>query len=522
MAMQWLNELGDRNPQLLRELRARFQVRSVGATIGISLALQVLVLLFFVLRLPERSNQHYCLSKAWGECSQINWKMWWGDLCRVLTMLIPYIICIPGIYALTSNISQEAQKGTLNFLRLSPRSSYSILLGKLVGVPILGYLSLALIVPFQILAAVLGGIPIGFLLSFYLMVVAEAGTLFLIAMFIGFSARNNQTASLGNTQGLAAVIFSIFLVLPSLQTLYSLTISRYFRMDGAYPDGMAGIKWFSASLSSGLVVPHLFFLANFAMISGWVWFALQRAFRNPGATLLSKLHSYLLVLYSGIFVLGFIFNNGSSIKFEAGATIAVVLSAVIMSLLYAVATPRQILLDWMRHRQEVSLAARSQGTSVVTQRSEQIWDWVLGEKSPGVIAIGINLLMAFGMMLITLCQVDSESFAPGLIGAFLTIALIANYGFLVQLLLMMKTAKRNVWAFGGLACAILITGIASALPGLGFLSYFTLGLWVRLSPRNDLPLELGMAILALMAHGGILFVQMMIFRFQMRQLARQM
>jgi hypothetical protein len=523
MAMQWLNELGDRNPQLLRELRARFKLGGVGATIGIVLMLQVLIVLFFVFRLSDNLSDEYCLSKLTNACAKVDWRKWWADLFKILTIFIPYVICIPGIYALTNDISQEAQKGTLNFLRLSPRSSYNILLGKLIGVPILGYVSLALMMPLQLLAAALGSIPIGFLLSFYAILIAETVVLFLIAMFIGFSSRSNQSASMGNAQGLVAVIFSIFFVLPTSQTLYLITLGQAFRGDWLSMGSLAIIKWFGASLSSGVIVPHLFCLANFALISCWLWSALQRSFQNPTATLLSKLHSYGIMLYGGVLLLGFVFSEDATLKYGSVAFMATASIFLTMVLLFAVATPRQILLDWLRNRQEVALVNRSEARSPASQRSEQIRDLILGEKSPGITAIGVNLLIASSVMLIMLPRLGSKEFSHALIAMLLTITLVVNYGLLVQLMLMMKTPKRNVWAFGSLAFVVVVPGMTVTLFGWSLMSYFTPGLWAILAPHSYGESGLlGLSIIALMLHGAVLVLQATVFRHQMRQLSRQM
>jgi hypothetical protein len=523
MAMQWLNELGDRNPQLLRELRARFKLGGIGATIGIVLMLQALVVLFFVVQLPDNPYSNYCLSKLSGACAKVNWGKWWADLFKNLTILIPYVICIPGIYALTSDISQEAQKRTLNFLRLSPRSSHNILLGKLIGVPILSYVSLALMMPLQLLAAILGGVPIGFLLSFYAIFMAETVTLFLIAMFLGFGSRNNQPVSVGNPQGLVAVIFSIFFILPISQALYLSTIGQAFHGAWLFPGSSTVVKWFDVRLSSGVIVPHLFFLANFALINCWLWSALQRAFQNPTATLLSKLHSYALMLYGSIFVLGFVLSEDMDLRFGSLASMATTSIFLIMILLFAVATPRQMLLDWRRNRQEEALVNRSEAKSIASQRSEQIRDLILGEKSPGITAVGVNLLIALSMMLILISGVYSKDFSHALVGLLLTVTLVANYGFLVQLMLMMKTPKRHVWALGSLAFVVVVPGLAVTFLRWEMMSYSTPWLWALLSPRSySASANLGLAIIALMLHMAILVFQVMVFRRQMRQLARQM
>ncbi|RQH23304.1 hypothetical protein D5R40_27115 [Okeania hirsuta] len=54
------------------------------------------------------------------------------------------VILIGGVYMLVADLAKEKRLGTLNFIRLSPQSIQKILLGKLLGVPILIYLALVL------------------------------------------------------------------------------------------------------------------------------------------------------------------------------------------------------------------------------------------------------------------------------------------------------------------------------------------------------------------------------------------
>jgi hypothetical protein len=527
MAMQWLNELGDRNPQLLRELRARFQVRSVGATIGISLALQVLVVLFFVLRLPDQPYQQYCLSKAVGECSKIDWRMWWGDIFKILTYLIPYVLCIPGVYAIGNDLSQEAQKGTINILRLSPRSSQNILLGKLIGVPILGYFSLILIMPLHIIAAFLGAISPGFFFSFYLTLVAWTVPIFLATTSLtGFRKPNTQSPSSNGVGPL--FIFFILITMPIIQVWNVITVWNWFKVPGLhFENNDFSIKWFSLNINNGFAIPHLFLLVNISLVVAFFYVVLNRAFQKPTAKM-KKAHSYGIVLYVTISLLGLILadNLVRTSQAEALAALSVVSAASIfpmLLLIISLLSSRQSILDWLRSRQEIALDMRSQSKPRAAQRSEQIRDWVFGERSPGIIAVCINLLIVFCALFLILFQIKSDEFNSGWIGLLLTITLIANYGFLAQLMLMMETAKRDTWALGSLACAVVIPSIAASLPVLdGGLSYFTPGLWTFLLSRGYRSADLTVANIALIAHVAILYLQIMLFRRKLRQLSRQL
>jgi hypothetical protein len=524
MTTNWLNQLGDRNPQLLRELRARFQIRSVAATIGITLVAQILIPIFFTSLLPYDRDTGYCLRAIKGVCQETDWVRWWGDICKTLTYIIPYLLCIPGVFALVTDISQETQRGTLNFLRLSPRSSRNILLGKILGVPILGYFSLLLTLPLHLFSALVGGIPLAFILSFYIALIAWAAVLFLAATFVGFSTRNNQASFAGNTQGLMMVVLSAIGILPSVQFWNSLTIWQWFGIKALSLDNAPRLSWFAIAINRGVLLPHIFLGVNLAIVGYWLWLVLQRAFQKPTATLLSKRQSYAIVFYSSVLMLGFFLpgNAGNLGGFERISWLSSSFIYASLTLIFALSTPRQMLFDWLRNRQEAALERRSQ-PHLPDARRTHLNEWIFGEKSPGVTAIWINLLIIYGVLSLLLPGTLND-FSRTLVGLFLTVTLVANYSLLVQLMLLMETTKRNVWAVGSLVCAIVVPSICAVLPGLNALmGYFTPGLWVMLGSNfkgyYDSPI--GVAIFALMIQVLILFLQVSAFRRRLHQMSRQ-
>ena len=49
-----------------------------------------------------------------------------------------------------NDLAKEEQRGTLNFIRLSPQTEQSILFGKMLGVPSLVYLFIILSIPLHL------------------------------------------------------------------------------------------------------------------------------------------------------------------------------------------------------------------------------------------------------------------------------------------------------------------------------------------------------------------------------------
>ncbi|NJK76806.1 MAG: ABC transporter permease [Microcoleus sp. SU_5_6] len=71
--------------------------------------------------------------------------------------MLPYVVFSLGSYFIVSDLAEEQKRGTLNFIRLSPRPAWQILLGKLLGIPVLLYLSIAFAIPLHCFAGLRGG-----------------------------------------------------------------------------------------------------------------------------------------------------------------------------------------------------------------------------------------------------------------------------------------------------------------------------------------------------------------------------
>ncbi len=191
----WIDRLGDWNPQLLRELKGRLQWRSVLLTVALVAIVQVLFMMNFVQRLPSEPDvySYYCVngnSNLNGILCKTDWTRWWRDIFNTLNWSIAFLVYLSGVYFLTTDINQEEQRGTMNFLRLSPRSSQTILLGKLLGVPSLSYLILILFMPLHLVVGIMMKIPLTFFLSYYGSIFLYGAVFLMTGLFIGFICRN--------------------------------------------------------------------------------------------------------------------------------------------------------------------------------------------------------------------------------------------------------------------------------------------------------------------------------------------
>ncbi len=113
------------------------------------------------LQIDRLQQQVTELSSQYCPIDQLNMQMWWRDhwqyIFSTLTIVFIFTLLVAGTYLLIDNLAKEERRGTLNFIRLSPQPATSVLIGKMLGVPILVYLFIIAALPFHLFA---GGVPI--------------------------------------------------------------------------------------------------------------------------------------------------------------------------------------------------------------------------------------------------------------------------------------------------------------------------------------------------------------------------
>lgn len=207
MMMTLIDRLGDRNPQLFRELKGRLKLNKIALAMGISLLTQFLIVMSFLNRLPlipEGQGRiyytnRYCTGGDWSIYSHVascfllkgqpvvNWEFWWLDLFINLSSILTFALIGAGAFMLIGDLEQEERRETLNFIRLSPQSSTSIFLGKLLGVPMLLYLGILAAIPLHFWAGLSAKIPLILILNFDLILVSLTFLIFSIAMLFGLA-----------------------------------------------------------------------------------------------------------------------------------------------------------------------------------------------------------------------------------------------------------------------------------------------------------------------------------------------
>jgi hypothetical protein len=280
------------------------------------------------------------------------------------------------------------------------------------------------------------------------------------------------------------------------------------------------------------LLAHIFVYGNIALLTYALWRVLQRTFRKPTATLLSKRQGYAIVTYVLLLVMGFMVpgkllpgDNSGMMGFTQLSIVASIAVYGALPLIFMLSTPRQTLLDWFRGRQEIAIAQRATNTSPGKRRWSQIRDRLFGDKSPGVTAILICALIAYSLISLLL-PTTQKSFGAAVLGLALSVTLVGNYAVLVQLMLLIETPKPYVWAAGSLIFAIVLPGFCMAIPGLNLLAgYFTPGLWFLLyeaSFQRGLDPSMVLAFVAWGVMMVLLMVQGLILRDRLRRLSRSM
>jgi hypothetical protein len=131
-----MERLSSQNPQLVKELKSRINLPNIAIATAISLILQSMV---FVL------SGLICIYDS---------PKWWLNLSDLLNKEIWLVLAIGGTYLIAQDFDREMRSGTLNIINLSPAKPIEIIVGKLIGVPILIYWAVFLSLPLYITASI--------------------------------------------------------------------------------------------------------------------------------------------------------------------------------------------------------------------------------------------------------------------------------------------------------------------------------------------------------------------------------
>ncbi len=439
-----LDKIGNWNPQLFREIKGRFNVRNVVLVTAASILGQCLLIAMFC--------DHYATPITIHHDG-------WLNIFRTLNLILPMALALGGAYMLISDMSQEQRRGTLNFIRLTPQSSQAILTGKILGVPSLLYFATLLALPLNLWAAINASVPLSLVFTFYLMVIAICSFCYSAGIFY---------IMIG---GFTPWVGTFLIVLLAYPVIFMLN-SFIDRAMTSYPLNFTS-EWFYLPLNSNFATA-LFTIASISLGTYWIWQLLNRRFRNPNATIISKSQSYLLVTCANIWMLGFgvtgLGADSSEPPFVILTYILYFLLPLCFLILIAALSPhRQSLQDWARYRSEMNNGKRG-NKKMFSAFPVGLQDLIFGEKSPALVAIAINLAITaiiwipgtiiFSSKLLG-WEDRSSLFKTSPILAIALLMIISANSILIcaaiaQFMLLIKTRKPQLWASATVATVILL------------------------------------------------------------------
>jgi hypothetical protein len=488
MTLNLLDQIGNWNPQLFREIKGRWKMGNIAIASAFSLGPQLLLFMYYRAQLPavlrnvdgaEPIYNRFCVlktttkTKPGTQCLTdtlgnlvIDWEKWSLEIFIWLSIFSILVLLVAGTYMLVSDLDKEERRGTLNFIRLSPQSANTIFLGKIFGVPILLYLAAILVIPLHLYSGLTAEIPLLEILGFYAAIAASCSLFYSTAMLFGLT-----TSWLGGFQpwlasGIALFVFVISTIKLTVSAgdlgtfVSSIGILRYliFGIIDKYDFGSLGadidkLQWFYLPIGKNIVSGMILSLSICGIGTYWMWQGWQRRFPNPTTTVFSKRQSYFAVICCQPIILGFALQPNSPAYAKDFPLLALNL-IMFLIVIASLTSDRQSLYDWARYRQQIVPSGQK------LWRRYPLLDLVWSEKSPAIVAIAINLLSS---SLIVICgliytlKTKMETFDTNLFwGIIFGINLILIYAAITQLFLFLKTRNQEIWAAGTICGAILL------------------------------------------------------------------
>lgn len=499
----WLRFLAA-NPQLFRELKGRLKTRNVVVAAAISVIVQFVVVISFMNHLPKVDYKGILLNPygryALGTAEKnrliytkdlldnwiINWQLFWLDLFITLSIISICSLLVIGTYLLVADVVKEQEKGTLNFIRLSPQSASNVLLGKILGVPVLLYFAVLLMFPLHLVSGLCARVPLALITGFDLVIFASCAFCFSLSLFgslinVGLSGFKPWLATgiVGfvlflTTQSLFEQYIKLdnplgwfFIFNPALVLAYLIDSTHLSnsQIDFLGVDKLEKLMFYGQALWAKAITGISFILFNLGVWTYWCWSILQRRFHNPAKTLISKTQSYWITGWLAVFALGFALQGDSPSNGEFGfpsdlAACFLCLQFYLyiwgVALIAALSPHRQTLHDWARYRHQVN------------KDGNILWkELIFADNSPSIIAIAINLaiiiLYITPSIFLFLQYGEQQMIFWGVIlsaGSILFCSLIA------QLILMSKTRKRSILTVITVASMIIIPPVCLGFMGL--------------------------------------------------------
>ncbi|GAB4345862.1 MAG: hypothetical protein Fur0042_10940 [Cyanophyceae cyanobacterium] len=321
---------------------------------------------------------------------EVNWSLVAREMLPWWRWFIMALVAVGGSYCISNSWANETKLGTLAFIRLSPEPRSRLLLGKLLGTPVLVYLMALTLVPLHLGLSSLAPLPWGFELASDGFAIALAGTVLVASL----------TASIWTGTPSIALLALVIPLLALGSTLMGTSDVA------AYGDPNTGpaAHWYGLSLfeepTLALVLGTVVLLALAQML----WRSAIRRFDDPQSTPLTRWQTYGLAIALNGLAMGFFVPVGplSSVSgvtnLQSWGAVAAGWTLYQLFAVWALFPDRQRLLDWCRYRHLDRTAAKVQGRRPVFQRRAiGLGQWIWHEDSPPLavpaILTGLTILL---------------------------------------------------------------------------------------------------------------------------------
>ena len=513
------------NPQLHREIKG-ITGKNIIVVMAIAVLTQFLIVIAQLARLPDASQDvlhqgsetiyavntqysRYCTGSKPNFsgnylCFQdmhdnwvINWQLFWFDIFVIFSVIGIGLLLVLGTYFLIGNIVSEQKKGTLNLIRLSPQSAKSILVGKLLGVPGLLYLFIALGVPLHTIAGLQAHIPLSLVISLDLAIIASCAFFYSISLLIGLVTNKSVSALV------FSVAIAIFLYYTTLLSTYNLIVPtslkwlilfnpnnlllyirqttgipyhhfaylnssslgnlffRTYSMEEVEFIALSRISFYGQALWAKVGVGTGIVIANYCLWTYWIWQGLKRRFHNLENTVINKQQSYWITGTFTVIVVGFSFQKVNLMLLSGGLPINLiiflfVLLVFFLGLTFALSPQHQTLQDWARYHHQTS------------NKNRVLWrELIFGGKSPSTVAIAINILITTLYIIPSLIIYPlGEYTLPTFWSLILGMGIILCYCAIAQWILLGKGKYRVMKACGVIISLIILPPVFLGFNGL--------------------------------------------------------
>ena len=288
----------------------------------------------------RRGNFPLCIPNANGTAYEVDWGKLYGDDLPFIRGFVLTVLALSGAYAIAQNWLREVKLGTLDFIRMSPEPAGRILLGKLLGAPILCFIGALAWVPFHLYIAVN---------SDFAFVDWFASDMFGLAALVTTLVGAMTACVL--TGGLNLSVLSLTL-LPMVAGAWLLGSVEFAAQE--YP---RGLEWFGMNLLEPPVVGLVLGTGVAIALTLLLWQSACRRFDNPHATPLSRRQAYQLMVGFNALAIGAGWPIVADTDFIKGGRITDLWTPIgfvwlLLQVLTVWATlpQRQQLLDWTRYR----------------------------------------------------------------------------------------------------------------------------------------------------------------------------